>query len=286
MKEFVSFCHSGTIGDVIASLPAIREGVRRAISTTGNKDLKARLYLKRDIPYSLPYENAPAPTKNEYGEAVMLSEAIITLMKPLIEAQPYIESVGVYEEGNEIDCDLDLIRTEYVAMGQFPIQRNYFLVYPQLACNLAEPWLEVPETDKNFARGKIIIGRTERYNNNSIKYEFLKEYEDDIIFSGTMREYNLFTMKYSLNIRKLRISNFLELAQAVKQSKLVISNQSMLFQIAEGLKVTRLVELFDLAPDVTPFGANGYDFLSQKALEYYVKTLGGYQQKTSEGSEV
>jgi len=285
MKEFVSFCHSGTIGDVIASLPAIREGVRRAINTTGNKDLKARLYLKKDIPYSLPYENAPAPTKNEYGEAVMLSEAIITLMKPLIEAQPYIESVCGYID-EVVDCDLDLIRTEYVAMGRFPIQRNYFLVYPQLACNLAEPWLEVPETDKNFAKGKIIVGRTERYNNNSIKYEFLKEYEEDILFSGTMREYNLFTMKYGLNVRKLKTVNFLELAQAVNQANLTVSNQSMLFQIAEGLKATRLVELFDLAPDVTPFGANGYDFLSQKALEYYVKTLGGCKQKTSESSEV
>lgn len=284
MKEFVSFCHSGTIGDVLAALPAIREGATRAAIETGNPNLKARLYLKKDIAYTLPYENAPAPTKNEYGEAVMLSEAIIELLKPLIKAQDYIEDVLTYTD-EEIDCDLDYVRTT-VPMGCFPLQRNYFIAFPQLACDLSAPWITLPEAVPSPAAGKIIIGRTERYNNNSIKYDFLKEYEDDIMFSGTMREYNLFTMRFGLNIRKLKIANFLELAQAVKQSKLVISNQSMLFQIAEGLKATRLVELFDLAPDVTPFGANGFDFLSQKALEYYVKTLGGYQQKTSEGSEV
>lgn len=264
-KEFISFSHSGTIGDVIAALPAIKQGV----AASGKP---AVLYLKNGVEYVQPYKGTVHPTKDESGLMVMLNTNVIEMLIPLIAAQPYIKEVKQYD-GEPIDVDLDMIRETYCGIPVFPIQRWYFIVFPQLSCDLSIPWLDIPDGEKDFASGKVIVNRTERYQNTNMNYSFLKEYEDDILFFGTMREYNLFCMQFNLNIRKLHIKNFLELAQAIKQSKFYLGNQSMGFQVAEGMKHNRIVELFSPAPNVTPQGAKGYDFLAQNGLEYYFKKL-------------
>ena len=264
-EEFISYSHSGTLGDIIASLPAIKQG-------TASSGKKAIPYLKNGEPYEQPFRGTVHPTKNEHGDMVMLNTNVIEMLIPLIAAQPYIHQVKQYDDG-PVQIDLDAIRKTYCGIPVFSIQRWYFYVFPQLACDLSIPWLELSESEKDIATGKVIINRTERYQNEKINYSFLKEYEDDLLFFGTMREYNLFCMQFNLNIKKLVIKDFLELAQAIKQSKFYLGNQSMGFQIAEGLKHPRLVELFSQAPNVTPQGANGYDFLAQNALEYYFKKL-------------
>jgi len=148
-------------------------------------------------------------------------------------------------------------------------------VYPDLTCDLSKVWLTVPDAEKDLAKGKIIITRSERYRNESIDYSFLKPYEDDLLFCGTMREYNNFCMSYDLNIRKLTITNFLELAQAIKQCKFHISNQTQAAQLSAGLKIPRIVEICSFAQNVIPIGENAYDFLAQKGLEYPFHALNG-----------
>lgn len=275
--NIVTFCHSGTIGDIFASLPAIRQGTIWAAEQRGEPQ-KALLYLIKNQQYVGP-ENAAHPTKNEAGESVMLSQAVCESIVPLLLAQDYIAEVKIVNPTDlpPVEIDLDKVRMEYVGGSQFPIQRWYFYVFPQLTCDLTHPWITVSDAEKDWAKGKIIVNRTERYLNENIDYSFLKEYQDDILFFGTMKEYNLFTMRFNLNIRKLPVKNFLELAQAIKQAKFYLGNQSSGYQVAEGMKTPRIVEIFDRAPDVTPFGPNGYDFLANAAVRMYVKELGGYK---------
>jgi hypothetical protein len=135
--------------------------------------------------------------------------------------------------------------------------------------------MTVPQTDKNFAREKILINRTERYTNPWVNFEFLKPYEDDCLFVGTMREYNNFCMGADLNIRKLNVNNFLEYAQAVDQSDFYISNQSQGYQICQGIFHPSILEICTSATNVTPVGKDMYDFVTQDGLEYAFHRLNG-----------
>lgn len=264
--ELTNFSHTGNIGDVWASIPAMKEYHRK----TGKKIV---LYLEKDIP-AFYYEGAVHPTKAEDGKNVMLNQKMIDMMIPLLKEQPFIEDVKTRTD-ETIDVPLGAFRDTYVGMPSFSINRWYFYVFPDLACDLSGVWLNVPDTDKDFAKGKILITRSERYLNPGINYSFLKPYEDDIVFCGTMREYNVFCMTYDLNIRKLTINNFLELAQAIKQCKFHITNQTQAFQLSEGQKIPRILELCGAAPNCIPIGEKAYDFFAQQGLESYFHELNG-----------
>lgn len=259
-----TFLHSGNSGDIIASLPAVREFYRK----TGIKPI---LYLRKGVK-AFYYEGAVHPIKNEDGEAVMLNDAMIKMLIPLLKAQPFFEDVKEWTD-EEIGCDLDNIRETNVGMPGLSINRWYFYVYPDLACDLTKQWLEVPDSEKDLANGKIVITRTERYTNPNIDYSFLKPYEDELVFSGTMREYNIFCMTYDLNIKKLTVDNFLTLAQAIKQSRFHVTNQTMANQISTGLLHPCILEVCTFAPNCIIFGEDRYDFMAQPALEYYFDLL-------------
>jgi hypothetical protein len=267
MKIKNSFLHSGNSGDILASLPAIREFYRK----TGIKPI---LYLRKGVE-AFYYEGAVHPIKDaETGKNVMLNDAMIKMLTPLLKTQPWLEDVREWKD-EEIGCDLDQIRETYVGMPGMSINRWYFYVYPDLACDLTKEWLVIPDAEKDLAKGKVIITRTERYTNPNIDYSFLKPYEDELVFSGTMREYNVFCMNYDLNIRKLTITNFLELAQAIKQSRFHMSNQTMAFQISTGSLHPRILEVCSFAQNVIVFGEDAYDFQAQVGLEYYFHLLYG-----------
>lgn len=270
MRE-ITFKHSGSIGDAFASLPAIREFCRM-------KNRKVTLLLEAGVVAAFP-EGTTHPTRNNDDVMVLLNEKVIEMMIPLLKAQPYLEDVRLMKEDDKIDIDLDCMRDKFVNMPYTCLSRVYFLTFPDLACDLSEQWLTVPDAEKDIAKNKVIITRTERYTNEKIDYLFLKEFEDDLIFSGTMREYNNFCMNYDLEIPKLHIENFLDLAQAIKQSRFHISNQTMAFQISQGLKHPRILELCHYAPNVIPIGKNAYDFYEQMPLEYYFHKLYGKEQE-------
>jgi hypothetical protein len=264
--ETTAFSHTGNVGDCWAAIPAMKEYHRK----TGKK---ITLYLEKDIP-AVYYEGAVHPTKSDDGKQVMLNQKMIDMMIPLLMAQPFIEDVKTWA-GEKIDVPLGTFRDTYVGMPSFSINRWYFYVFPDLACDLSGVWLNVPGTDKDFAKGKILITRSERYLNPGINYSFLKPFEDDLVFCGTMREYNVFCMTFDLNIRKLTINNFLELAQAIKQCKFHITNQTQAFQLSESQKIPRILELCGAAPNCIPIGEKAYDFFAQQGLESYFHELNG-----------
>ena len=270
MEQTTNFSHTGSIGDCHASIPAMREHYRK----TGKK---INLYLTAGIKAEY-YDGAVHPTKNENGEQVMLNEAMIKMMIPLYKEQEFINDCKL-DEGEKIDIDLGLIRDTFVNMPYGDLRKWYFYIYPDLACDLSKQYIFVPDLDTDIAKGKIVVARSERYRNDRIDYSFLKPYEDDLVFSGTMREYNNFCMQFDLNIRKLNITDFLQLAQILKQSRGLIANQTMITQIAEGLKIPRIVELCSFAPNVYLVGENAYEFYAQQGLEYYFHVLNGTVDK-------
>lgn len=271
MEQTTVFLHQGSIGDCWASIPAMREYHRK----TGKKVI---LYLVNGTK-AFYYENAVHPTMGADGVTnVMLNEQVINMMIPLFKAQPFIHDCKIWS--NQLfHVDLGKIRETNVNMPYGDLRRWYFLVYPDTSCDISEKYIEVPETEKDFAKGKIIVTRSERYLNPNINYKFLKRYENDIIFIGTDIEYQIFTLRYGLHVERLLINDFLELAQALSQCKFHISNQTQAFQISEGLKIPRVLEACTFAPNVIPCGYGGYEFLAQEDLVYRVAVLNGETPK-------
>lgn len=266
MEQITTFLHNGSIGDVWASLPSLKEYHRK----TGRKVL---LYLVNGTK-AFYYDGAVHPTKNQAGEQVMLNEEVISMMIPLLKAQDYISDAKIWSN-QPINFDLNVIRTTFVNMPYHTLSMWYPIVWPDVACDHSKQYIFVPDSEKVLAKDKIIITRSERYLNPNINYNFLKKYEDRILFVGTELEYQIFKLRFGLKIERLIISDFLELAQALKQCKFHLSNQTQAFQISEGLKIPRVVELCSYAPNVTPIGENAFYFYAQDAIPYYVSVLLG-----------
>lgn len=265
--KITSFSHDGSIGDVWASIPAMREYYRK----TGKKVF---LYLINGTK-AFYYEGANHPTVGEDGKTlVMLNEPAINMMIPLFKSQDFIHDCKIHSN-QPVHIELNKIRSTFVNMPYHSLSKWYAYVFPDLASDLSKQWLFVPDSEKDFAKGKIIVTRTERYLNQFIDYGFLKKYEKDVLFVGTELEYQIFKLRYSLNIERLLVNDFLELAQALKQCKFHISNQTQAAQLSEGLKIPRIVELCKFAPNVDFIGENAFEFYAQEALEYYVSLLNG-----------
>jgi hypothetical protein len=154
-----------------------------------------------------------------------------------------------------------------------------FYAFPDLACDLSQPYLVLPRLKEKLPvldsiKGKILLNFTERYRNPLADYFFLQKYSPDLIFSGTEREHFLFTSRWNLNIPRLVVNDFLELAYCIQEARFIIANQSFHWNIAEAMKTPRLLEVCEYADNCQPnIGENSYGYFWQPALEYYFRRM-------------
>lgn len=266
MNKTVSFKTSCYSGDLIYVLPGIRQACKRL-------EAKAEIYLWLDRPWKAPYDGAQHPY------ATPMNATVLQMMKPLLEAQDYIAGVHPWK-GEQITVDLDHMRENAItSMPYGSITRWPFHVWPDMACDVSEPWINIGAGkyglgwNAPLSAGKILINRTSRYRNDGIHYWFLKEYQDQVMFAGLSDEHQAFCREWELDIPLLEVNNFLDLAWVIGGCKFFIGNQSMCFAIAEAMKTPRILEICPYAPNVMPCGPNGYDFLHQFALDYLFKDL-------------
>lgn len=249
-KSLTSFVHSGNCGDIIYSLPTIFE-----LSKNG----QAQLFLKLNQPGK--YNNYH-PLGN-----VMLNNKIVEMLIPLMLYQPTIQSCKTFDN-EQVDYDLDLFRTYTILQTRGNISRWYFYVYA-ISPSLYNPWLIAPKM--NGLEEYIVIARSHRYRSPMIDYGFIKKYPK-LIFIGVEEEYE--DMKKMIpNIEFRKVKDFLEMASIINSCKFFIGNQSFPFSIAEGLKVTRLLEVYFNSPNVIVEGKGGYDFMYQPQFEKLVDDL-------------
>lgn len=276
------FKHFANIGDIIASLPAIK----RYHEITG-KDI---IYCQQlNVPANY-YPGATHPTTNE-GVQVMVNQKMFDMIKPLLLAQSYIHDVEVYN-GQPINVDLDVIRKQiFVNLPNQAIQQWVFMAYPDLATDLSKAWIEIGEVDISnclmYYRSlttdylplddlskMVIVNFTERYRNNHIDYFFLKKYKNKLLFAGTETEHQLFCDTWDIDIPRLIVHDFLQLAYILKQVKFLLSNQSFLWNVSTAIKTPHILELCEFAPNTQCFYAqNSFGFYHQAAVKYYFELL-------------
>lgn len=246
--------HSGNAGDIMYSLPAIRQACY-------NANDKAILYLHIDQPANY-VQGFVHPLGN-----VMLNKYMATMLKPLLLATNFIEDVLIYN-GQKIDYDLDKFRQIGLNLGAGNISRWYFQAFPELTCDLSIETFDFTNCIKQeYSKNKIVINRTERYQNGQIDYSLLNEFKQDKIFVGTEHEYFLMS-KIVDNLEYYNCPNFFELALLINNCKVFIGNQSMNFAIAEQLKSNRILETYFGCPNVIPCGGRAFDIFNQEGFEY------------------
>ena len=245
-KKILNFMHSGHLGDIINSLPLIKE------ISTGSK---CNLYLEVKKKKSKEDLNNGHP----FGEYYLSKNAADKLI-PLLKKQEYIHNIEIYNN-QEIDVNLNLFR-------ELPINFNIDSIrwYFHLAgvhADLSNPYIAV-ELHRNI-RNRIVILRSLRRQNNMISYEFLNKYESPL-FVGLKEEYeNL--KKIIKNLEHYDCKDFLELASIIKSSKVFIGNLSFGYALAEAIKTKRLLESGANFPLVYPNGKDAYDCYFQIHFE-------------------
>jgi len=260
----ITYKNSFNSGDLITMLP----GMQKLYRETGGK---AKIYQKLNMP-AYYYDDAKHPVKDEGGVQVCMNEATFLMMKPLLESQEYVESYEIWQ-GEKVDFDFDLTRhSSQIPLPGGDIHAWPTLIFPQLECDLSEPWVKALE-DEVTADTKIIINRTTRYNNPYIDYFFLKEYQYKLLFIGTKNEHEIFCRDFGLDIHYLEVADFLELAEAIAACRFFIGNQSMCWHISDAMKQKRILEVCTAYPNSFPTGKDGYAFVTQPGLEYRFNQL-------------
>lgn len=229
-----TFRHGGKIGDVIYSLPNIRE-------------------LGGGILY-LP-ERTPDACSNLYSS-----------LKDLLLLQPYIKEVREYPPGLpymklapdiHIDYDLDLARLQ-PNKGLTHIVKRYMDAFGVKYENWKDPWLmwdenkiRVGVTGIDLVSGNYaLINYTGRHLTNDYmritsKVDWGKVFdsiESPVYFIGTSYEHEHFESKWGVALPHIYTGNMLHVAYLVKNAKAIYCNQSSILSLAQGFGKTYYLE--------------------------------------------
>lgn len=263
-----SIKHSFPAGDLLALLPGLKKacaGMNKCVT----------IYQRVNLPYgdmTGAYAGASYSTKNEDNVPVTMNAQLFDALFPLLIYQDYIADFAVWN-GETPTIDFDILRMQDTTMPYGNINRYAMYLFPDMATDLSEKWLTIPKEKDNRTAGKILVNRTARYNNMLISYNFLRLYGDNVLFVGLPEEHKAFCEQNNLEIPHLKLKDYLEIAIAMQSCKFYLGGQSSLFQLAEGLKINRVLEVCKPIPNVIGNGPGFYDFLYQSALEYYCEKL-------------
>jgi len=270
MADFITYSTSSPAGDLISFLA----GIKQMWKLTGKRGV---VYQRIGMP-GISYSESIHPFENEQGEPVTMNGYMFEMLRPLLLSQEYIQDYVEFK-GEMVDFNFDLIRMErYTGQPKYSLNRWPFQVFPQMTTDLSKKWIEVDGNGE--ANEKIVVNFTQRHRNHLIHYHFLKPYQDKIIFAGIKKERDIFCKAFDLDILHLEVSNFLELATVINGCRFFLGNASFCYQLAEAMKIPRVLELFPLMPNVIPIGEHAYDFFSQAAVEFFFTELINQKQKS------
>jgi hypothetical protein len=172
------------------------------------------------------------------------NEKMALMLKPLIESQPYIKEVKLYD-GEKVDYNLDLFRY----FGDLTYSNLCYTMLKTFGVDpieMTKQWLIVEPKESM----PVLINKTERYLNNDVNWNsFIDAYPGLIGFVGIESEYEKFIKEHNCDIPFVKTNNFLELAQFISGCALFIGNQSSPYAIAEGLKKDTVQIVCDECPN-------------------------------------
>ncbi len=160
-------------------------------------------------------------------------------------------------------------------LGDILTWNSYFYgVYP----DMTKPFIHVEEQEK---KDFMAFSFTPRYSNLEVDISALANYDIKKIMLGTEAEYHWLTETrpdFAKNVEFVKTNDFLEAAKIMLQARFYVSNQTGLFQLAEGLGINRLLIVCKQFPSVVLKTPNGRGVIRQdfflKNVEYFInKTI-------------
>lgn len=190
------------------------------------------------------------------------------LVKPLVEAQPYINSVRIWKRETLHWESEKFRRYGYINNGlclahnhaQAAIRDGFISSMP----DVSEPWLSV-DPDTTY-RNRVIVNRSPRYNNPRFPWsEVVKHFGEMIVFIGLAEEHARFCEAFG-QVEYQPTKDFLQAARMIAGSALFIGNQSACMTIAEGLKHPRIQEVCLTHPDCIYPGDTGAQYIADSVI--------------------
>lgn len=235
------FSHSGSLGDLIYSLPVIKK--------MGGGELVVKLSAVEAVSKKYGYDTSNI---TEYQKS-MINLETFELLKPLLEAQPYITSVRAGLFDSYADVDLDQFRGVLWRSFTGNYVEGYFKTFnlSYTADDINEPWLTAPV--KTIS--DVIITRTERYRDDSSETTAkwneilnLEEVRFKSAFIGLDNEYFDFITMFRSEVSHYKQTDFLDLASVINGANYFIGNQTFAYALATGLGKNTILETWKLRP--------------------------------------
>lgn len=220
----VVFLQGGRAGDLICNIPAMMDLAKRRGAT------RFTLLLKENMPVGdlLPHV---------CGRVLMdkrMCESLITLLK----VQTYISDCRIWK--GEPGIDLDRFRWQPFDFTRGDIGTWITSVY-LCTPDFTRPWLSVGTWYNKNER--ILVGRSPRYRNNSLRYHELDFGLYDVRYLGLHSENDTC-------LPGIEPPDILGMAREIISCKLFIGNQSLGSAIAAGLDQRRILEVCRECPNV------------------------------------
>jgi len=231
------FCHSGDLGDIIYSLPAIRALGGGKIVLTRCKD--AAPYITRE------------PMTKERADLII----------PLLKNQPYIKDAEFADCPPKDAVMLDEFR-HLIHGEQLGVHRHWRLSALHLKqCGLptwidSTPWLWAEPSEKAPA---VVMARSLRYHNPEFPWpKIIEKYRGIAGFIGTPKEYEAFVADCG-DVAYIPTKDLMEAASIIAGCSLFIGNQSAPLAIAVGMGKPAVVEFTPIAQNCF-FNYEGFNY--------------------------
>jgi hypothetical protein len=209
--------HSGKLGDIIFSLPTVRQ-------------LEIKTFFVR--------------------HGIHIGEREAENILDLLRLQPYLERAEIYQ-GEPVDVDLDHFRDFAIPYPTLHlVQCHWSGVGGQDALNIS-PWLTVPPAQ---LPAPVVVNRCLRAQALA-NWEWLRPMP--AMFVGLPEEYTAFEQACGFSIPHHPTPTVLDFAAAIAGASLYIGNQSLGMAIAEALDKPRKLEVYWPHPCGMPLTERG-----------------------------
>jgi hypothetical protein len=256
-----SFKHSGTLGDLIYSLPLVKH--------LGGGEFYLHLGQINGISKNIYNVDPPAFHQGR------MNLKDFDFMQSFMQAQPYISKFATLDpRSTEITHNLDRFRLPFASGTGL----NYVEYYAQTfgiqdtetqTAMRQTPWLTVPNV-KNLGQRDIVINRTQRWIPAQLSHIWQEWKEQGVdqraIFVGLPQEHAAFQQATGWQVPHVVTPTLLELAETIASSSVFIGNQSVALSVAIGLGHP---DVWCEARRDTPIERNECYFPKQAGLHYF-----------------
>jgi hypothetical protein len=161
------------------------------------------------------------------------------LIAPLLESQSYIQNVCATNDSNmRVDYDLDSFRSVLWRSFVGNYNEAYFKTFsvPYTEFDIVKPWLSI---EPKFV-APMIVSRTFRYRNPGSEkvwrsFTSMSNFSNNAVFIGLPEEHADFEQTFAVKVSHYKTTDFLHIAQALSGADHIISNQTSIYALAQGL---------------------------------------------------